>query len=120
MKLIGSIAIATMTLLSCNPPKTVYISNKTNIPIRLLVESSYQNTRPDNFRDSINGLRIEKKKVLNFGTGKWTKEDKTSLEELIKHTKIVKDGSAKVIDMPGKTKVSHISLNVEELWLNIK
>jgi len=107
-------------LLSCNPPKTVYISNKTGSPISLRVDSSYQNTHPVNFSDAINGLRIEKKKVLDFGKGKWTKEDKRSLEELIRHTRIVKDRSATAIDMPSETKVSLIRFNVEELWLNIK
>lgn len=121
MNRISSISsIAAMILVSCNAPKTVYISNKTDNPITLRVDSSFQNIHSAAFRDSINGLRIEKKKVLNFGQGKWTKEDKTSLEELIRHTKIVKDGSATAIDMPPKTKVSHISFNVEELWLNIK
>lgn len=120
MKLISSILIASTMLLSCNPPKTVYISNKTESPISLLVDRSYQSAHPVDFKDSLNGLRIEKKKVLDFGKGKWTKEDKKNLEELIRHTRIVKDGSATAIDMPGKTEVSLISFNVEELWLNIK
>jgi hypothetical protein len=120
MKPIISILIAATMLLSCNPPKTVYISNKTDRPISLLVDSSYQSTHPVNFKDSINGLRIEKKKVLDFGKGKWTKEDKKILEELIKHTRIVRDGNAKATDTPIKTEVSLISFNVEELWLNIK
>jgi len=84
------------------------------------VNSSYQNNHSFHFIDSLNGLRIEKKKVLDFGQGKWTKEDKASLEELIKHTRIVKDGSATAMDMLSKTEVSHIRFNVEELWLNIK
>jgi hypothetical protein len=120
MKQIAFIFVAAMLLLSCNPPRTVYISNKTDSPIRLLVDSSYQNTHLINFKDSINGLKIDEKKVFNYGGGKWTEADKTSLEDLIKHTKIVREGSATAIDMPGKTKVSLISLNVEELWINIK
>ncbi len=120
MKRIGFIVLVSTMLSSCNPQKTVYISNKTGNPIRLLVDRSYQNTNSVDFRDSVDGLRIEKKKVLGFGKGKWTNEDKTSLEELIRHTRIVKDGSATAIDMPSKTKVSHIRFNVEELWLNIK
>jgi hypothetical protein len=120
MKRIGFIVIVSIILFSSNPPKTVYISNKTGTPISLLVDSSYQNNQSIHFIDSINGLRIEKKKVLDFGKGKWTKEDKASLEELIRHTRIVKDGSATTMDMPSKTKVSHIRFNVEELWLNIK
>ncbi|GAB3758892.1 hypothetical protein [Spirosoma pomorum] len=120
MKRIGFIVTVSSMLLSCSPPKTVYISNKTGSPISLRVDSSYQNNQSVHFIDAINGLRIEKKKVLDFGKGKWTKEDKTSLEELIRHTRIVKDGSATAMDMPSKTKVSHIRFNVEELWLNIK
>lgn len=120
MKRIGFIVTVSIMLFSCNAPKTVYISNKTGSPISLQVDSSYQNSHSVHFKDSINGLRIEKKKVLDFGKGKWTKEDKTSLEELIRHTKIVKDGSATAMDMPNNTKVSHISFNVEELWINIK
>jgi hypothetical protein len=120
MKLINAISIAAIMLLSCNAPKTVYISNKTGSPITLLVDSSYQDNYHISFKDSLNGLRIEHKKVLDFGNGKWTKEDKTSLEELIKHAKIVKDRSNTAIKMPYKTKVSLISFNVEELWVNIK
>lgn len=120
MKLFTSIFTSTMMLLSCNAPKTVYISNKTGSPVTLLVDSSYQNTRANIFIDSLNGLRIEKRKVFEFGEGKWTKKDKTDLQELIKHTKILKDGSTTAIRMPHKTKVSLISFNVEELWVNIR
>ncbi|MCF2446788.1 hypothetical protein L0657_22720 [Dyadobacter sp. CY345] len=120
MKLISAISIAAMTLLSCNAPKTVYISNKTGSPITLLVDSSYRDTYPFAFKDSLNGLRIVHKKVLDFGKGKWRKEDKTSLEELMKHAKIVKDGSNTAIKIPYKISVSLISFNVEELWVNIK
>ncbi|WP_041734736.1 hypothetical protein [Dyadobacter fermentans] len=120
MKLISSILIVSIMILSCNPPKTVYISNKTDSPLSLLVDSSYQSAHPVDFKDSINGLRVEKKKVLDFGEGKWTKEDKKSLEELIKHTRIIRDGSTTAVEMPAQTEVSLISFNVEELWLNIK
>ena len=120
MKLLSAMSIITTLLSSCNPSKTVYISNKTGETITLLVDSSCQGTHPVTFDDSLNGLRIEKKKVLDFGEGKWSKEDKASLEELIKHTKIVKNGTETAVDMPHKTKVSHISFNVEELWVNIK
>ncbi|MGA0557203.1 hypothetical protein ACO2Q8_11165 [Larkinella sp. VNQ87] len=119
MKLIGSISLLVGILSSCGAPKTIYISNKTGSPITLLVDSSY-NTSNLAFKDSLNGVKIEKKKVFNFGNGKWTTEDKTSLENLIKHTKVLKEGSFTIIDMPNKTKVSHIRFDVEELWVNIK
>lgn len=118
MRHISIISIIVVMLSSCSSSKTVYISNKTGSPITLLVDNSGHPSF--SFRDSLNGLKIENKKVFDFGKGKWTKEDKTSLEELIKQTRIIKDGSSTAIDMPNKTKVSHISFNVEELWVNIK
>lgn len=120
MKIVGSVIIVVILLASCSWSKTVYISNKTGSPITLLVDRSYSINYPVAFKDSLDGLSIEKKKVFDFGKGKWTKADKAGLVELIKHTKIIKDGSATAIDMPGKTRVSHISFNVEELWVNIK
>lgn len=118
MKLPGSILI--VMLASCNVPKTIYVSNKTGGPITLLVDSFYKTSHSPAFKDSINGLKIEKKKVFAFGKGKWTREDKDNLNELLRHTKIIKDGSETAAVMPGKTRVSHISFNVEELWVNIK
>lgn len=120
MKHISILSLSVIFLASCSASKTIYISNKTGSPITLLVDSSYTTTHIAFIKDSLNGLKIETKKVFDFGKGKWTKDDKNSLEELIKHTKIIKEESSAAIDMPGKTKVSHISFNVEELWLNIK
>ena len=120
MKLISTISIAMVLLSSCSAGKTLYISNKTGHAITLLVDSSYMNAYPIAFTDSLNGLRIEDKKVFDYGKGKWTKNDKRNLEEVLKHTKIIKDNSKTAIDMPANTKVSHISFNVEELWVNIK
>ncbi|TRW27164.1 hypothetical protein FMM05_00515 [Flavobacterium zepuense] len=120
MKRISAVSIVVVVLSSCSANKTVYISNKTGNTITLMLDSSYVNTHPFAFTDSINGLRIEDKKVFDYGKGKWTLNDKSNLEEVLKHTKIIKDGSKTAIDMPHKTKVSHISFNVEELWINIK
>lgn len=120
MKLINALLIVVVLLSSCSARKMVCISNKTGNAITLLVDSSYSSTYPIAFTDSLNGLRIEKKKVFDYGGGKWTKKDKSHLEEVLKHTKIIKDGSKTTISLPGKTEVSHISFNVEELWINIK
>ena len=120
MKLISVLLIVAILLSSCSANKTVCITNKTGHTITLLIDSSYINTYPIAFSDSLNGLRIAKKKVFDYGGGKWTKNDKSNLEEVLKHTKVIKDGSHTAIDMPGKTQVSHISFNVEELWVNIK
>jgi hypothetical protein len=120
MKLVSTISIVVALLSSCNAGKTVYISNRTGNTITLLVDSSYINTYPIGFIDSLNGLIIENKKVFYYGKGKWTKDDKSNLKEVLKHTKIIKHGTETAIEMPEKTKVSHISFNVEELWVNIK
>ena len=120
MKLISTVLVVVVVLSSCSARKTVYISNKTGNIITLLVDSAYKNTYSIAFTDSLNGLRIENKKVFDYGKGKWTKNDKSNLEEVLKHTKVIKVGSQTAIDMPDKTKVSHISFNVEELWVNIK
>ena len=120
MKLISALLIIVVALSACSTGKTVYISNKTGHAITLLVDSSYINTYPIAFSDSLNGLRIENKKVFDYGKGKWTKNDKSNLQQLLNHTWIIKDGSKTATSMPGKTKVTHISFNVEELWVNIK
>lgn len=120
MKLISTVLIVVVLLSSCSAGKTVYISNKTGNTITLLVDSSYTTTHPIAFTDSLDGLRIEDKKVFDYGKGKWTKNDKSNLKELLKHTKIIKDSSKTAIDMPNRTRVSHISFSVEELWVNIK
>lgn len=120
MKRISAVSIIVVLISSCSANKTVYISNKTGTTITLVVDSSYLNTHPIPFTNSLNGLRIEDKKVFDYGKGKWTKDDKISLEEVLKHTKIINDGSETATNIPDKTKVSHISFNVEELWVNIK
>lgn len=120
MNFISIMSIIIVLLSSCSLSKTVYISNRTGKPVTLLVDSSYTDTHAVAFKDSLDGLRIEKKIVFDYGKGKWTKEDKANLEALLMHTKIIKDGSITAMDMPNKTKVSHISFDVEEFWVNIK
>lgn len=120
MKLISAVLIVVVLLSSCSARKTIYISNKTGNTITLLVDSSYRATHTIAFTDSLDGLRIAHKKVFDYGKGKWTKDDKSNLEEVLKHTKIINDSSKTPIDMPRKTKVSHIRFDVEELWINIK
>ncbi|WP_207211119.1 hypothetical protein [Flagellimonas olearia] len=85
-----------------------------------MVDSTFMDSSTKTIFDSLNGLKIVDRKVFNYGKGKWTKEDKSKLEEVLKHTKTLSTGSTKVIEMPNKTKVSHIRFIVEELWLNIK
>ncbi|WP_330444520.1 hypothetical protein [Flavobacterium sp. C4GT6] len=113
MKLISAVLIVVVLLSSCSARKTIYISNKTGNPITLLVDSFYRATHTIAFTDSLDGLRIAHKKVFDYGKGKWTKDDKSNLEEVLKNTKVISDSSKTAIDTPHKTKVSHISLNVE-------
>ncbi|MFP9097807.1 hypothetical protein ACLI09_02030 [Flavobacterium sp. RHBU_24] len=120
MKLIGAVLIVVVLLSSCSSRKTVYISNKTGNTITLLLDSSYRPTYATAFTDSLNGLRIVHKKIFDYGKGKWTKDDKSNLEELLKHTKVINDSSRTAVDLPPKTKVSHIRFDVEELWVTIK
>lgn len=120
MKVISAVLIVAVTLSSCSTNRTVYISNKTGTAITLVVDSSYINTHPIAFTDSLDGVRITDKKVLDYGKGKWTKDDKSNLQELLTHTRIIKDSSKTAIPMPGKTSVSYIRLGVEELWVTIK
>lgn len=119
MKLLTAVFTLAVVLSSCSAGKTVYITNKTGGSITLLVDSSYMEAYPA-FTDSLNGLRIARKKVFDYGKGKWTKSDKSNLEEVLKHTKIIKEGSKTAVDMPDRTNVSYINFNVEELWVNIK
>jgi len=97
MKLITAVFALVVGLSSCSARRTVYITNKTGKSITLVVDSFYMDSYPA-FTDSLNDLRIEGKKCLIMA----------------------KDGSKTAVDMPGKTNVSHISFNVEELWVNIK
>ena len=120
MKLVSAVLIVVVLLSSCTARKTVYISNKTGNTIILQVDSSYRPTHATAFTDSLNGLRIAHKKVFDYGKGKWTKDDKSNLEDVLKHTKVINDSSKTAIDLPPKTKVSHIRFDVEELWVKIK
>jgi len=121
MKSYLSTASLTVVLLtSCTTNKTLFISNRTGNPITLMVDSTFMDSSTKTISDSLNGLKIEDKKVFDYGKGKWTKEDKSKLEEVLKHTKSLSTDANEVIEMSNKTKVSHIRFIVEELWIKIK
>ncbi|MDR7131822.1 hypothetical protein J2X69_004187 [Algoriphagus sp. 4150] len=94
IKLISTLSIVVVLLSSCSAGKTVYISNKTGNTITLLIDSSYINTNAVAFTDSLNRLRKEDKKVFDYGKGKWTKDEKSKLEEVFEHSKFI-DGDTK-------------------------
>jgi hypothetical protein len=96
------------------------MSNRTDKPITLLVDSNFFITSGIAFKDSLNGVRIVKKKLIDFGKGKWADADKSNLENLLRHTTIMTDDSVERPTMPVGTNVQHIRLMVEELWVKIK
>ncbi|RIV18790.1 hypothetical protein DYU11_27085 [Fibrisoma montanum] len=105
-------------LSACNPNKTVFISNKTGSTITLRIDEDYKGSEVA-FTDSLNGLVVKDKKVFDFGKGRWTKDDKAHLEELLRHTKIVREGNAAKAEVSKSINVSLIRFDVEELWVRI-
>jgi hypothetical protein len=120
MKYISLICFLAIVLVGCNAPKTIIITNKLKTPITLSLDSGTSLINGITIKDSLDGKRITKSLLLNFGPGKWTNDDKAALESIMKNTKMMMDGSAEKIPLPPTTKVRHISLRVEELWVNIK
>ena len=113
-----SLIFFSFLLIACSSNKTVFVSNKLNRPITLSVDNTYISTQGIVFKDSLEGKKIEKSLIINFGKGKWSNQDKSDLENLFKNSKITEEATNKVMDT--KIKVRHISLNVEELWVIIK
>jgi len=112
-----------MLLMSCNPPKTLYVSNKTGKPIILFADSKNASIQVPNevaFNDSLNGKRIEPGHIIiNFGSGKWKKADKMSLKTILPTIIVRKEGQADSLRLPGNTRITHIGLFVNELVLKI-
>lgn len=108
------ILLATVTLSSCSSEKTVFITNKTG---KALFVTVAKNDRPEsatNFCRSLDSLEIGKKRKIPFGTGKWSREERNDLEQMLNH--------AHFHDLKGKELSPHFSiryirLGVEELWV---
>ena len=105
---------------SCSTTKTVFISNRLGKPLTLQIDTSFDALSQIAFKDSLDGLKIIDKKVIVFGKGKWTKDDKTDLEKLLLNTKVIINEHNHNVLIPFDVKLNHISLNVEELCLQIK
>lgn len=104
-------------MVSCSSSKTIFISNKLGEPINIQIFSNYKANNIA-LKDSINNKSIDKKLVINFGYGKWSKQDESDLHNLLRQSIIIEKVSKKQV-YP-KIQVKHISLNVEELWVIIK
>ncbi|NBB30984.1 hypothetical protein [Cellulophaga sp. BC115SP] len=103
-------------MFSCSSTRTIFISNKLRKPIYIQL-LSYYNANNIALKDSINHKSIDKKLVINFGNGKWSKLDESDLKNLLQQSTIIEKESKKQV-YP-KIQVRHISLNVEELWVVI-
>lgn len=104
-------------MFSCSSTRTIFISNKLSKPIYIQLLRNY-NVNNIALKDSINHKSIDKKLVINFGNGKWSKQDESDLNNLLQQSTIIEKESKKQV-YP-KIKVRHINLNVEELWVIIK
>lgn len=116
------IASSILFLMSCTPPRTLYISNKTGKAVTLIVEAdstkkaSYQIA---SFRDSINARRIDPGHIiLNFGAGKWRTADKEDLKAVLSKTKVLTGSSNGTHPLP-HTKIKHYGWLVNELVFRI-
>jgi hypothetical protein len=115
-----SLSFFSVLFVACSSNKTVFVSNKLNTPITLSADSTYLSSHGVAFKDSLNGKRIESSLVINFGKGKWSKEDKAELENTLRRMKMLSDGNDIHQPLPKDLKMRHISLSVEELWVIIK
>jgi len=120
-----SYAATVATLLSsCNPPKTVYLSNKFNRPITLRVDENGAFERlPQTaiFKDSLQGRRIESGgSIITFGEGDWSKSDIENLKMVLAKTFVQVDGKDGDYRLPDMPRVTHIRLFVEELLVRFR
>lgn len=114
----------TLLFISCNPPKTLYLSNKTGKAITLVIDENLtvdKQSEQTKFIDSLNGKFIEPGHiVINFGEGKWNKNDRKNLKAILSKANVIVEGSEERHPLPGDIKVEHISLFVEELLVRFR
>ena len=116
-------ALLAISLLSCQAPRTLYLSNTSGKAVTLWVDPNPVPdliTREAAFKDSLHGKRIERGHVIiNFGEGRWTEADKENLKTLLPHIIVVRDGQADSLRLPGNTKIKHYGSFVNELVVKI-
>jgi hypothetical protein len=116
------VAFFTVFAVSCSSPRKLYISNKLHNTVTLKVNNDAVESAPGQaaFADSLNGRQIQPGHlILDFGKGKWTKQDRESLEALLDNIQVVKDGQEGSFTLPN-TRVGHIGMFVNELIVRIK
>lgn len=116
-------ALFILLTVSCTNPRTLYISNKTDKAVTLLVErdtnvgAASQNV---SFVDSLNGKRIvQGHTIINFGKGTWNDADQENLKTILSRIKMLQDGNTAHFSLPQNTKIKHIGWFVNELVFRI-
>lgn len=113
--LILTVSILTaMIFFSCSSTKTVFITNKLGKAITIQVDSNFSQENSHEFKTILNGKKIDNKLKVNFGNGKWNKQDKADLENLFAHTRFLDINN---FDTRAAIEISYIRLGVEELWV---
>lgn len=114
--------LLTVLALSCSPPRTLYISNKLDHRITLVIDSTLMKNMPAlviAFADSLNEKQLEPGHlIIGFGAGKWSKQDLHSLQAVLRRTRIVKEGKSD--GLTRDIRAIHYGSFVNELVVKIK
>ena len=101
---ISLLIILPILVMACNRPRRLYLSNKTETAITLIVDSNFETGEGSilsAFKDSLNGKRIAPGHItINFGQGKWDNLDKESLRTLLQNVEVVKEDNAGSFKLP--------------------
>jgi hypothetical protein len=116
-------AVFLIVVCSCTNPRTIYISNRTDESLTLLVE---KDSRADTisklvaFRDSLHGKQIKPGHIkIDFGKGKWNSDDQSNLESMLPRIKVLQDGNSQPFIPPKSTRIKHYGWIANELVLRI-
>ena len=112
-----------MLSISCNKPRRLYISNETGKPLTIAISADLESGKgamKDKFKDSLNGLRMEKGHItISYGIGKWSKKDKEDLKIILENVTLKVDGDTGVYRLPKDIKIGN-GILIPELIVNIK
>jgi len=118
-----SLIIVAMLSISCNKPRRLYISNETGKPLTIAISADLESGKgamKDKFKDSLNGLRMEKGHItISYGIGKWSKKDKEDLKIILENVTLKVDGDTGVYRLPKDIKIGN-GILIPELIVNIK
>ncbi|MFI2744489.1 hypothetical protein ACG2LH_17270 [Zhouia sp. PK063] len=115
--------LITILTMSCNSKRRIYISNKTDKPITLLIDNSFAPTAgsiAEQFKDSLHNKSINSGNLkIYFGYGTWNASEERSLTEVLKNLQIKKEGEAKSFKLPNNLTVGH-GIFIPELIVKIE